>query len=275
MKHHHLRTTTLLTLAALALATGLRAGVPEPDAVFYGGIQDAEGVSLAADQTFVLEAEVDGVVLAEGSWPEGSDQYLVRLPHDPTPSSPTLRFYLREVASGKRAESQETQAAPIPVSNLRAPIVAQDLTFMLVELAHPDADQDGMPDAWENSHQAAEGSGMASLDAGRSDANDDNDGDGISNLHEYLAGTHPLNAQDRFQVSVARQSGAGQPCLEFTPAFTDRQYRVRACNRLDGGTWDIVQTVSPGQDGPQSIPCSTLGTSNTAHFFQVEILYQD
>jgi pectate lyase len=47
----------------------------------------------------------------------------------------------------------------------------------------PDTDHDGMPDAWENSHA------MRTNDA--TDASGDADGDGYTNVEEFLNGTHP------------------------------------------------------------------------------------
>ncbi len=55
-----------------------------------------------------------------------------------------------------------------------------------------DADNDGMPDAWENLH------GMSSS---TNDASSDNDGDGATNIEEYLAGTDPLDPTSRFRMS--------------------------------------------------------------------------
>lgn len=52
--------------------------------------------------------------------------------------------------------------------------------------AHRDTDEDGMPDNWETLY--------AFNPALATDAALDADGDGLSNLREYLAGTHPLNA---------------------------------------------------------------------------------
>lgn len=49
--------------------------------------------------------------------------------------------------------------------------------------AEPDGDDDGMPDAWETSH------GLAPADA--SDGNGDRDGDGYTNVEEYLNASSP------------------------------------------------------------------------------------
>jgi hypothetical protein len=54
-------------------------------------------------------------------------------------------------------------------------------------VACPDADHDGMPDQWENSY------GFSPHFAGDNSA--DADGDGYTNIEEYLNGTNPREAQ--------------------------------------------------------------------------------
>jgi T5SS/PEP-CTERM-associated repeat protein len=58
--------------------------------------------------------------------------------------------------------------------------------------ANLDADGDGLPNGYEQSH------GLDPLNA--TDANADNDGDGQSNLQEYLAGTDPTNSTSAFRI---------------------------------------------------------------------------
>ncbi|MBI3879312.1 MAG: hypothetical protein HY301_04520 [Verrucomicrobia bacterium] len=71
-----------------------------------------------------------------------------------------------------------TPLQPIPQSQLYSP---SHKNFTDLE----DKDHDGIPDAWEVAH------GLNPFDA--SDAKADPDGDGLTNLEEYLAGTDPHN----------------------------------------------------------------------------------
>ncbi len=72
-----------------------------------------------------------------------------------------------------------TPKRPIPQSQCYSP---EHPSFKEIE----DKDHDGMPDAWERLY------GLNEFDA--SDAAADPDGDGLTNLQEYLAGTNPRKA---------------------------------------------------------------------------------
>jgi type VI protein secretion system component Hcp len=57
-----------------------------------------------------------------------------------------------------------------------------------------DTDSDGMPDAWENYY------GLA---PDRNNANEDADGDGLTDLQEFQLGTNPVSAESRFSAAAA------------------------------------------------------------------------
>ncbi|MBX3748070.1 MAG: lamin tail domain-containing protein [Verrucomicrobiae bacterium] len=99
----------------------------------------------------------------------------------------------------------------------------------------PDADGDGMPDAWEWRH---------GLDADTSDGDQDADRDGMTNLEEYLAGTDPRDPRSRL-VLVARHEPAGLR-IQFR-AEPGRAYLLERSDFGPLGPW------SPASSWPASL----------------------
>jgi len=91
-----------------------------------------------------------------------------------------------------------------------------------------DADGDGLPDAWERAMIQMLG-GNLGLDHIR--PGDDSDGDGLSNLDEYLAGTYAFDPADGFALALRSDLGEW-PVLEFT-AIRGRSYSVLGSEDLN------------------------------------------
>jgi hypothetical protein len=91
-----------------------------------------------------------------------------------------------------------------------------------------------MPDAWETANGFDPGfPGDAGLDA---------DGDGQSNLAEFLAGTEPRNPGSRFAATLAWDD-AGRPLVRFQ-AVAGRSYSILWSDALDG-VWSKLTDVAP------------------------------
>ncbi|MBN1673701.1 MAG: lamin tail domain-containing protein [Kiritimatiellae bacterium] len=127
-----------------------------------------------------------------------------------------------------------------------------------------DADQDGMPDAWETACLSD-----LSDPSDRTDSADP-DGDGLSNLQEYVAGTDPTEASQTFEVdlsvagtgvlvSFAARAAAGSG-YEGLARYYELQEKggggsawtgVSGCQRILGAGQTVVYTnTSPaGADG--------------------------
>ena len=97
----------------------------------------------------------------------------------------------------------------------------------------PDTDGDGLPDEWETTH------GLNSADP--SDAAQDKDGDGISNLAEYRAGTLPADASSGLKVQAQPQAN-GQMVVSFRAA-ANQTYTVEASNGLNTSSWERLADV--------------------------------
>jgi hypothetical protein len=83
-----------------------------------------------------------------------------------------------------------------------------------------DTDGDGIPDNWENAHM---------LNPSVNDANIDSDGDGMTNLQEFKAGTDPKNPTSQFRISIVPNAGNYQ--IGF-PSVLGKTYRLNTVATL-------------------------------------------
>lgn len=112
-------------------------------------------------------------------------------------------------------------------------------TFTIVSTATTgfvDNDNDGLPDAWEKTHDLA---GLPNATA----ANADTDSDGMANFAEYLAGTDPRNSTSRLAMSP-QISAPGEVRLPFR-ALAGRTYHVQFRDDVDTGSWQTLKTYPP------------------------------
>lgn len=128
----------------------------------------------------------------------------------------------------------------------------------------PDANGNGLPDEWENTH-------FPGLTV---DPDADDDGDGTTNRMEYIAGTNPRLASSAFKPNGSYSNGVFSMPLQ---TMAGRSYRVFATNDLM--TWHLQQTFTG--DGTAKVfvfdeTTVTAGpisaeTHPSTYFFRVEV----
>jgi len=87
-----------------------------------------------------------------------------------------------------------------------------------------------MPDDWEYQYN---------LQPQINDADDDNDGDGMTNFEEYLAGTSPIDATSVLRLEITNNNGAIS--LKFH-AQPNKSYTVQFQSTL-GGAWQSLSHI--------------------------------
>ncbi|HXJ60938.1 MAG TPA: lamin tail domain-containing protein [Verrucomicrobiae bacterium] len=98
-----------------------------------------------------------------------------------------------------------------------------------------DADGDGLPNDWEQHYL------LNPLLA--EDAQFDSDGDGMTNLEEFLAGTDPTDSADRLRVTAIDWVD-GSVRLRF-PLVPGKVYEIQYCDETPAGTWQSLRIIGP------------------------------
>ncbi len=129
-----------------------------------------------------------------------------------------------------------------------------------------DSDGDGIPDWWEYVHFG--GSTNAVADA-------DNDGDGTTNLEEYIADTDPNDDQDFFAITQLEQGNDGDLESFVFASSTARVYRVHYLDEqlTNYPAWTPAHAVSFAGAAPDTTWDTTNAppATNAMRFFRVEV----
>ena len=97
---------------------------------------------------------------------------------------------------------------------------------------------------------------------------DDPDGDGMTNLAEFRAGTDPMDGQSALRVTGIGAVG-GQLHVSFS-TVAGKKYRVESSANLNPGSWSTVADNVAGTGG--SVDVAVLPLTNSPTFLRVTLL---
>ena len=122
---------------------------------------------------------------------------------------------------------------------------------------NPDADGDGMADAWETTY----------LGGTNAAAGDDADGDGMSNLDEYTAGTLP-NDDTSLLAKTAARAGGDEVEIKWQSA-ADRTYEIEKSTNLTEG-FTLSEAGGIAATPPENTHTVTVGGDGVG-FYRVRV----
>lgn len=133
-----------------------------------------------------------------------------------------------------------------------------------------DADGDGLPDSWEEQIVAARADDeLWSVADVLTD--DDFDGDGMSNVAEFLCGTGPVQASDRLVLRVVR-TVEDRVALRFS-TVADRRYRLESTDAIvPGATWFTLKDFPPGALSTEQVVEDQIPAGVVGRFYRVRVV---
>lgn len=219
-----LKRAGLIGLGCWLLAGVAEAYPPAPHHTLFGQVRNQWGdpIDVSGASVLVQAGGREGVRAAISPSREPGVNYHLKVPMDsltradlyqPSALGRTQQFVLK-VQIGTVAYLPLEMTVATPVIGQPAQSTRIDLTLGV------DSDGDGLPDPWEEAIIAMFGGTLASITA-----NGDADGDGLTNLQEYLAGTLPFDPSDGFRLTINRVD-AGAATLEFM-VIRGRNYAIQ------------------------------------------------
>jgi hypothetical protein len=222
----------------LALVPTLVAGLPQPMCVYYGQALDGYGWPYRTNAEVVLlrgSTEVARQTIRGSISPGVNFALYVHLDDGRT----AVPYSARALRSGELVSLvvRDSEGQKPIMENATVPPVGQPGELVLVNVtAATDLDGDGLPDRWEEEMIAWSGGALHSIYDVR--GSDDFDGDGLTNLQEYRAGTFAFLDYDYLMIDWLARTPGNRLRMTFL-SVPGKIYSVHGTTNLTETLWEL------------------------------------
>jgi len=212
----------LFLTASMLCPIGVSAFPPAPHHTFFGMVRDELGRPLEGDMVEVLFETSSGrlVKVGVGASTVPGVNYSLQVPMDAGATADLYNPVAMRHAMPYRIRVRVGKQVYLPIEmigDLGRMGQPGEETLLNLTLGE-DSDGDGLPDAWERA-LLAQGQGLGDINP-----NDDTDGDGMSNLNEYISGNYAFDKEDGLRLDIVQRVESGA-VLEFM-GIRGRSYTI-------------------------------------------------
>jgi hypothetical protein len=240
-----IRFKTILMAAILVLPGLMHAFPPAPHHTFFGMVRDELGRPLEGEKVEVLFETSSGRLVRTGvGLGLPGINYRMRVPMDAGSTADLYNPVAMRHAMPYKIRVKVGTKVYLPIEmigDLGKMGQPGEETLLNLTLGE-DSDGDGLPDAWERA-LLAQGQGLGDINP-----NDDTDGDGMSNLAEYISGNYAFDKKDGLRLDILKKTD-DSTVLEFM-AIRGRTYTVHGSDNLND--WAQVDFREGEQEDAQS-----------------------
>src|SRR6266850_3808434 len=266
-----LRQAALIVLLILFAATARADGIPEPSLVIYGVVTNVSsgGTRVTFGNFTWLFRPSDGgpAITVTGVLTNINDQfsYVIRIPCETEITGVALSAGALKLATS----STRYDRSQVTIEGFAASFNQPSLTNLVLSPTDRGRSEridltvnlntgPALPEAWQIQYFGHTGV----------DPNADADGDGLSNLAEYKAGTNPRDPQSRFAFVQVSPDPAGGIRIDWSSA-DGKSYAVQRSGDLLDGFTDLFLHI-PGTP-PQNSLRDATATGRGPYFYRIRL----
>ena len=266
----------LFLTASMLCPIGVSAFPPAPHHTFFGMVRDELGRPLEGNKVEVLFETSSGRLVRVGVGPSTVPgvNYSLQVPMDAGSTADLYNPVAMRHAMPYRIRVKVGKQVYLPIEmigDLGQMGQPGEETLLNLTLGE-DSDGDGIPDAWERA-LLAQGQSLSDINP-----NDDTDGDGMSNLNEYISGNYAFDKEDGLRLDIVQRVEAGA-VLEFM-GIRGRSYSIKGSADLKSwsnlafhidGEEDDFEVVRADKVQQFRVTVPNIGGDDTIKFFKLMV----